>query len=270
MKQIFSFLFVLMLVCQLSFAGVVDVRFTDATLNDNTYCVTVQVKAQDIGFEIGSATVFFSYNTAALSNPTATPLRFSETDLCAVGGSTSFYRNSFNYLETGPVGEGNYAILLLAANQGCPTINNTEWVDVAQYCFDVVNASIPVNLEFNTVYTAFNTVDNSGDQHTLGDLSSVLFSVSTPSVNAPAAGIVIYPNYTQNKVVVEYSLVKQDNVKISIYDMLGRAVYASQKNNVAAGKHTLDVDLSKYGNGYYLVEIDNGTEKVTEKILLVK
>lgn len=269
MKQLFSFLLVLLLASQLTFAGVVDVRFTDATLNGNNYCVTVQVKAQDISFEIGSATVFFSYNTAALQNPTATPLRFSETDLCAVGGSTSFYRNSFNYLETGPVGEGNYAILLLAPNQGCPTINNTDWVDVAQYCFEVVNASIPANLEFSTKYTAFNTVDNSGDQHTLGELGSVLLSVSTPTIDTPTAGIVIYPNYTQNKVVVEYSILKQSSVKINIYDMLGRSVYAGQKN-LASGKHTLDVDLSKYGNGYYLIEMDNGTEKVTEKILLVK
>lgn len=269
MKQLFTLCLVLLLAAQLTYAGVVDVRFANASLSDNSYCVTVQVKAQDISFEIGSATVFFTYNTAALHNPTATPIKFSETDLCALSGTTSFYRNSFTSLETGAVGEGNYAILLLAPNQGCPTISNTEWVDVAQYCFEVADASAPANLQFSVKYTAFNTVDNGGDQHDLGELSSALEAVSVPNLETATTGIVIYPNYTQNKVTVEYGVKQSGNVSFAIYDMLGRTVYAAQKN-VISGKHTLDVDLSKYGNGYYLIEIDNGSEKVTEKILLAK
>ncbi|OWY21413.1 T9SS C-terminal target domain-containing protein [Sphingobacteriales bacterium UPWRP_1] len=269
MKNLFTLFVVLLLTAQLSFAGVVDVRFANGTLSDNSYCVTVQVKAQDISFEIGSATVFFTYNTAALRNPAATPIKFSETDLCALSGTTSFYRNSFTSLETGELGEGNYAILLLAPNQGCPTITNTEWVDVAQFCFEVVDASAPANLAFTTKYTAFNTVDNSGYQHDLGELSSALEAVSVPTLETATTGIIIYPNYTQNKVTVEYGVKESGNVNIAVYDMLGRNVYSAQKN-VISGKHTLDVDLSKFGNGYYLIEIDNGSEKVTEKILLAK
>lgn len=270
MKQLATFCLALLLAAQLTFAGVVDVRFANGVLTGNNYCVTVQVKAQDISFEIGSATIFFSYNTAALRNPSATPINLSEGNLCALGGTTSFYKNSFNFLETGAVGEGNYAILLLAPNQGCPTVTNTEWVDVASYCFEVVNASIPANLEVSAKYTAFNTVDNTGDQHTLGELSGVALSVSTPAaIDAPKPGLAIYPNYTQNKVMVEYTLENAGNLNINVYDMLGRMVFSSQKNT-AAGRHTLDVDLSRFGTGYYILELVNGQEKATEKILLVK
>jgi len=268
MKKFFSLsaMLLLTLTAQYSFAGVVNVRFANENINAENYCATVQVKAQDIPFEIGSATVFFEYNKAAVANPTYTALTFNETNACAFNGSLSVYKNSFTALEAGSKGEGNYSILLTVPNEGCPTVTNDEWLDVAEFCFDVVDGSQNPDITVSTEYTAFNTVDNEGDQHELGDVLGVV------GINDNAANndnVNIFPNYTQNLVQVEYITKTAGDVTITVYDMLGRNL-STQNIQAAGGLQKTAVDFSKYGNGYYLIEVDNGTEKVSEKILLAK
>lgn len=270
MKKLFSlFAALLLLASGTAFAGVVDVRFANSSYEGDSYCVTVQVKAQDISFEIGSATVFFDYNTEALRNPSASPITFSESNDCAFGGTAAVYKNSFNSLETGTKGEGNYAILLEVPDQGCPTVSNTEWIDVAQFCFEVVDASVSADLEINAQYTAFNTVANNGEQHTLGELGAVFQAVDVRDVVENNTEITIYPNLTNGNVTVEYSLKTASEVQINIFDILGRNVY-NNTQEAAAGMHTINADLSQLGSTYYLVEISNGVETVSEKVVLIK
>ncbi len=252
------------------YAGIVDVRFSDATLTDDSYCVNVQVKAQDIDFELGSATVFFNYNADAIANPQSTAINFSETNSCAFEGAMAPYKNSFNYLQTDAKGEGNYAILLMMPNAGCPTVS-TEWVDVSQFCFDVVNPDADVELEINAKYTAFNTVANDGTQLEVGNLLSLSGNVSEGESSAatPFSGFAVAPNVTGNSVKVEYEVPAEASVSIVVYDMMGRTLI-SQNNTMAAGVHQADLDLSKFGDGYYLIELNNGVTTSTEKIALVK
>jgi len=250
------------------YAGIVDVRFTNPVTTGDNFCVNVQVKAQDIPFELGSATVFFTYNTAAIRNPQHTPLNFNEANTCAAAGSVAPYKNSFNTLETGNLGEGNYAILLLYPNQGCPTVQG-EWIDVSQFCFDVVDAAADKALTFNGQYTAFNTVANNGDQLTIGTLSGLDGSVSVSAPTTTINNILITPNVTKSKVMVSLNLEQSSSVVIRIFDMLGRSVLTDSRS-LPSGKQTTDIDLSKYSNGYYLIEVDNGTQKSAHKVLLTK
>ncbi|MGB1204155.1 MAG: T9SS type A sorting domain-containing protein [Chitinophagales bacterium] len=268
MKKIFSLSAILLftLIAQYSFAGVVNVRFANENIDANNYCTTVQVKAQDIPFEIGSATVFFEYNKAAVANPTYTALTFNESNACAFNGSLSVYKNNFTALEAGNKGEGNYSILLTVPNEGCPTVTNNEWLNVAEFCFDILDATISPDITISTEYTAFNTVDNEGNQHELGDVQGV---VGINDNAATTSNVNIFPNYTQNLVQVEYTTKMTSDVTITVYDMLGRNL-STQSIEAAGGLQQTAVDFSKYGNGYYLIEVDNGIDKVSEKILLAK
>lgn len=248
------------------FAGIVNIRFANPELSGNNYCATVQIKAQDINFEIGSATVFFSYNQKAIQNPSFAPLNFNETNNCS--GNSGAYKNSFNSLELNQKGEGNYAILLNEANQGCPTVSE-EWIDVAQFCFQVVNPSEPVDLQFNTEYTAFNTVDNTGEQIIIGNAQGINNTVTNIEIVSSNSGIKIFPNITDSKVNIEYTTEKSGTVLVKVFDMLGQEVYKNSRNT-EKGKFSHNINLAKYANGYYIVEVDNGTKKVSEKVLLAK
>lgn len=257
-----------MLLSSSLFAGIVDVRFTNPNTSGNNFCTTVQVKAQDIAFELGSATVFFSYNTTAIRNPQHTALNFNENNSCAASGSIAPYKNSFNSLESATVGEGNYAILLMYPNQGCPTVQS-EWIDVAQFCFEIVDGAAPKGLSFNAQYTAFNTVANNGDQLSIGTLSGLDGSVSVNSPVADSKEVSISPNLTKDKVNIAFDLQNQSSITINVFDILGRTII-TDKRTLQSGKHNTDIDLSKFNNGYYLVEVDNGKTKTASKVLLAK
>lgn len=256
----------LMLISTASFAGVVDVRFTNGQFTGDQYTATVQIKAQDISFEIGSATLFFDYNPDALANPKATPMNFSE-NACSNGNVA--YKNSFTAHQMNKKGEGNYAILLQTPGEGCPTVSN-DWVTVAQFSFDVVDASLPTGLAVVERYTAFNTVDNDGTRHDLGTVTNGLENEITSVTNTVAntEGISIYPNYTKDFVQVQYNLTTTNNgVDVVIYDMLGRIV-ENTRHGVGVG--AVNIDLGGYTNGYYLIEVSSGDVKVSEKVLLAK
>ncbi|MEZ4887535.1 MAG: T9SS type A sorting domain-containing protein [Chitinophagales bacterium] len=270
---ILFFSLVLVLFSTFSFAGIVDMRFTNPVLNSNegnieTYCVHVQIKAQDISFEIGSATVFFSYNAEAITKPSFTSIHFNEQNKCAMNGATAPYQNSFNSLESNTKGEGNYAILLNTANMGCPTVTN-DWVDVAEFCFEVKNKDLTPNLQFNTKYTAFNTNDNQGNKHELGALEGLDDFTTDIDDLAEKLPVRFFPNYTNSVVNIEYTATANENLTITVYDMLGRTIQ-QERSSVSAGKSTTQINLAKHSAGYYFVELDNGSQKVSEKIVLTK
>lgn len=271
MKTFFSLslLIVSLLASMDTFAGVVNVRFTNLQLNGSSYCADVQIKAQDIPFELGSATVFFDYSTSAVRNPQFTPLNFNESNTCAANGALAPYKNSFNYLETGASGEGNYAILLLSPNMGCPTVGE-EWIDVARFCFEVVDASKSPQLHVNAQYTAFNTVANNGEQLTIGTVEGVESPLGIGDTNPNSVlSAQIAPNYTNDKVQVSYTLKSAGDVHLRVYDMLGQVVMSVDKE-LNAGTHHNELNLAKLSDGYYLVEIDANGEKAAQKVLLTK
>ncbi|MGB1242457.1 MAG: T9SS type A sorting domain-containing protein [Chitinophagales bacterium] len=267
------FALVLLSFSTFAFAGIVDMRFTNPVLNSNegsadTYCVNVQIKAQDISFEIGSATVFFSYNAEAITNPNFTSIHFNEQNKCALNGATAPYQNSFNSLETSIKGEGNYAILLATANMGCPTVNG-DWVDVAEFCFEVKNKELNPNLQFNTKYTAFNTNDNQGNKHELGALEGLDDFTTDIDDITEKLPVRIFPNYTNSVVNIEYTATTSENLTITVFDMLGRVIQ-QERSSISVGKSTTQINLAKQSPGYYFVELDNGSQKMSEKIILTK
>lgn len=156
-------------------AGTVNLRFANSNCVGTQYCTTVQMQASSGSLKVGNGTVFFSYNTQSIANPTFTALNFDSAD--GYGFAPQFFS-----LETGNNGEGNYNILLGSAS-GSPSLSvTTDWVDVAQFCFTVVNAAQTPNLQFVNTYTGFNSEANSpASSHTLGTTAgnNVAFACST-------------------------------------------------------------------------------------------
>lgn len=269
MKQFLTLCIALLLSASL-WAGTVDARFSNAHYQDNKYIVDVQVRAADITFELGSATVFFNYNTTAIAHPTFASLNFNETNTCAAGNVVAPYKNGFTYLERNELGEGNYSITLMMPNMGCPTVTN-EWIDVARFTFDVLNPTATPALAFSHQYTAFNTVDNTGTYLNIGSLQNIEGITGIGTANPNMGGVSVSPTVTNNLVNVVCNLAKTSNISINVYDLIGKTLYSTQKMGVN-GTYTTNLDLSKIAQttGYYLVEVDNGVGKTSQKILFVK
>lgn len=251
-------------------AGTIDVRFANARYEANKYIAEVQVRAADISLELGSATVFFNYNTTAIAHPSYTALHFNETNSCGAGGSFAPYKNNFTYMERNEIGEANYAINLMVANMGCPTVDAT-WVSVAEFSFDVINPTATPMLAFSHEYTAFNTVDNSGAFLTIGSLQNLESANGVNTVTTANGSISVSPTVTSNALRVSSTLLQPSKVNISIYSLLGQNLY-SAPFAASSTNFSTDLELAKILNttSYYLVEVEAAGVKSTSKILFVK
>ena len=89
----------------------------------------------------------------------------------------------------------------------------------------------------------------------MSKLFEVLFGVEELKENTN-----IFPNPSSGIVYIS-----QDNVRnseVRVYSMLGKEVYS----NTLLG--SLRMDLSTFNNGVYFIEINNGQEKMTERLIL--
>ncbi len=78
-----------------------------------------------------------------------------------------------------------------------------------------------------------------------------------------------HPNPTTGKTTVTYFLRNNADVKIEVRDVNGRSLALIQKKDSAEGEHTLELDLSRFQNGMYIVALiinDNAT--VTQKVIV--
>jgi hypothetical protein len=71
-------------------------------------------------------------------------------------------------------------------------------------------------------------------------------------------GISIYPNPVKDHVTVQCSA----GAQIMVHDVMGRVIYTARSNGSA---HV--VDMSRVGQGVYFVEVKEGAEVVTKKIV---
>ena len=266
MKKLNTFLFCLALMCSTALlAGTVDVRFSNPHVENSKYVVDVQVRAEDIHFELGSATIFFTYNTTQIAHPTFAALNFNESNQCAANSSVAPYKNSFNYLEhSGTIGEGNYSISLMIPNMGCPTVTN-EWINVASFSFDIVNPTLQPSLNFNSNYTAFNTVENTGLALNIGTLGS---TESSTGINNPSNNTFsVAPTVTTGKVTLNCLLPQSTDLSINIYDMAGKIVQSMNRKQ-QVGSQQIELDLSRLPNAANLVELSTNGSTQTQKVMV--
>jgi hypothetical protein len=79
-----------------------------------------------------------------------------------------------------------------------------------------------------------------------------------------------YPNPFNGSSVVGYQLPVAGDVRIIVYDLLGRQIAVLTDGFVTAGRHTVRFDASAISSGVYLVRMEATGIVLTEKALLVR
>ncbi len=79
-----------------------------------------------------------------------------------------------------------------------------------------------------------------------------------------------YPNPFNPSTTIGYSVPKAGNVKVEVFDILGRKVVELLNTNVNPGNYKIVFDASAYTSGMYIVRLSAPEVTLTKKILLVK
>lgn len=80
-----------------------------------------------------------------------------------------------------------------------------------------------------------------------------------------------YPNPFNPSTIVEFTVAKAGNVSLKVYDLTGKLVMTVFENkNQTAGAYKATIDMAKYSSGVYFTVLNNGSQKLTRKMMLLK
>lgn len=83
-------------------------------------------------------------------------------------------------------------------------------------------------------------------------------------------GIKIYPNPSSGNFNIDVNLINKADVAINVTNAMGQLVYSESKQNIAAGQHIFNMDLSGLANGMYNVNIIAGNKLTSQRINIIK
>jgi hypothetical protein len=78
----------------------------------------------------------------------------------------------------------------------------------------------------------------------------------------------LFPNPSNGNFNVITTLPNSQTLEVTVYNLLGQAVYYNKVNNVR--QNVIEVNLNEQSGGLYLVEINNGQEKIVKRMMLSK
>jgi hypothetical protein len=88
--------------------------------------------------------------------------------------------------------------------------------------------------------------------------------------NEAVSSFNVYPNPATENVEVSYALKNNSTVNVTITDLSGKVVYASNLGNKVAGAHALNVNTTTFSNGIYVVNFATDNTVITEKLVIRK
>ncbi|MGF1669243.1 MAG: FG-GAP-like repeat-containing protein, partial [Balneolaceae bacterium] len=79
-----------------------------------------------------------------------------------------------------------------------------------------------------------------------------------------------YPNPFNPSTVIRYTLPESRDVKLVVYDLLGRQITVLVNDIQPAGNHEILFDANKLSSGIYIYRLESGEMNLTRKMMLVK
>lgn len=101
-----------------------------------------------------------------------------------------------------------------------------------------------------------------------GDEIDDKLDTNKPNLNITVAQLNLYPNPVSSQLTVAYEIeTEEENVDMIITDFTGRVI---QQLKTPRGAHNQQIDVSQFVQGYYLVHLISGEERIAKKFVVVK
>lgn len=236
---------------------------TDFNCSANEYCAQLVVAGENSGEALGTSSIYFTYNPAALQYKNYTALALDNNHICPGETVAKYDAHQFDALNPGIL---NTTMVLGHAGSGCPNLNNTD-LPVAKVCFNILNSSASSNLQFNSKHTQFN---KSSDNITLfNDLvlfdkdesldCSTISGINNPSIENST--IQLSPNPTTDIMVAHY-VASQAAAKgsIKVYNVSGQEMI-NMTPAVSKDSNFFSIPTKNLPVGMYILQIEDASGK---------
>ena len=117
----------------------------------------------------------------------------------------------------------------------------------------------------NNVVIKFRNINNNQNNLYLDDINLTFLTGISESLHGGMVGI--YPNPTTGNVSLNTSALTSSTLRVLLTDAIGKTVLVKNFNLPAK---ELSLDLSGFGNGIYLIHVDDGDGSFTQKLVLNK
>ena len=149
----------------------------------------------------------------------------------------------------------------------------------------IQNHQWPLKIEiFNLQSLIFNEAEwvlvdeTSGKEYILSDGGTVKITEPTNRLTLyrntltpePFALHQNYPNPFNPTTTIHYDLPEDSDVKLVVFDLLGRRVTELVTGRVVAGSHSEDWDASEVSSGVYIYQLTTHQKQITKKMILLK
>jgi len=79
-----------------------------------------------------------------------------------------------------------------------------------------------------------------------------------------------YPNPFNPSTVIKYEIPRASQIKLEVYDLLGRKVAELENGIKAAGTYQVQFDASQLSSGIYVYRLESEKSVISKKMLLIK
>ena len=178
----------------------------------------------------------------------------------------------------------------LAIEPDSISIGTGETFDFNARGFDLFNRAI--NIDADWMATG-GVVDDEGSYTAGSETGSFMITATDPTTQVQAQAIVEvvlavstddepsgipreyslqqnYPNPFNPSTIIAFDIPQTSNVRLAVYDVLGREVTVLASGQFTAGRHSITFNASNLASGIYLYQLQAGSFVQTRKLLLVK
>lgn len=97
-----------------------------------------------------------------------------------------------------------------------------------------------------------------------------MYSATAVAEEPTRNNMIVYPNPTTGRSVIEMNLADVAMVNLKLYDMAGREIKTVVSEKMSAGEHKLEVNVSGLENGIYFYSLNINDKKYIYKLMIAK
>ena len=133
----------------------------------------------------------------------------------------------------------------------------------------IVNASGGKNY-YLKVY-GYGGVYSSTDSYllTLATSANNFKTIGLEKVENEISEITLFPNPSNDKVNISFISTAENNLTITVFDVSGRQII-SQQATTTEGQNNLGLDVSQLQTGFYFVQVDNGSMRQQNRLVIAR